>query len=153
MTKKISQLSTADALSGLELFETVQNGVSKKTTASALATLAGNTTPQYVSVDTTGSTITLDMVNLAERMFLGSANITSNRIWALANSSNAVIIRSVIFYTNANKVHTFPSTFKMSDALWDSSAHTWTNIDAGTYEMTAVYNGTSWIMKILGPYS
>lgn len=109
--------------------------------------------PIYVDVSTASGTITLDFGNETERRYKGSANITAARAWALDNDDNAVLIPSILFQTNAGVVHTFPAEFKMSNALWDSSAKTWTPLDAGRYEGSACFDGTNWWLKIEGPYN
>lgn len=100
------------------------------------------------TVDSTGSTITLDMDSRAERNFLASANIGAPKTWALANTTNSFKILSFIFTVTGLFAQTMPSNFKMSDARWDSSGKTWTPADSGQYNAKAVFDGTSWLLII-----
>jgi len=106
------------------------------------------------TVNTAGATITLDMNNQFERMFKGSANIGAVKTWVLSNDINAIFIPSVKFVMTTTNIQSFPADFKMSsfDANWNSSTKEWTPSDVGTYEMTAAFDGSNWIMKISGPF-
>lgn len=108
--------------------------------------------PRFIEVDTTDPVIILNMRNLAERMFNGSDNITADCGWQLSNDDNAVKIPSLRFSTDAGVVHTFPANFRMNNGLWIPADKTWTPDFAGEYEAAATYNGTTWILKIEGPY-
>lgn len=105
-------------------------------------------------VSTAGGVITLDMNSQAERMFRGSANIGAIKTWALANDANAVFIPSAKFVMTTTNIQTFPAAFKMAtfDANWNNATKQWTPPDVGTYEMSATFDGTNWLMKIQGPY-
>ena len=105
-------------------------------------------------VSTTGGTITLDMNNQSERMFRGSADIGAIKTWALSNHTPSIFIPSVKFTMTTTDDQTFPSTFKMVifDANWNDSTKKWSPPAVGTYEMSATFDGTNWLMKIQGPY-
>ena len=105
-------------------------------------------------VSTAGGTITLDMNAQAERMFRGSASIGAVKTWALSNDTNAIFIPSVKFVMTTTDDQTFPAAFKMStfDANWNDGTKKWTPPDVGTYEISATFDGTNWLMKIQGPY-
>jgi len=105
-------------------------------------------------VSTTGGTITLDMNNQSERMFRGSANIGAIKTWALSNNTPSIFIPSVKFTMTTTDDQTFPSTFKMVifDANWNDSTKKWSPPAVGTYEMSATFDGTNWLMKIQGPH-
>lgn len=107
-----------------------------------------------VIVSTAGSAITLDMNNQAQRMFKGSASIGAIKTWILANETAAIFIPSVKFTMTTTDDQTFPSTFKMVtfDPNWNDSTKKWTPPSTGTYEMSATFDGTNWLMKIQGPY-
>lgn len=107
-----------------------------------------------VIVSTAGGTITLDMNSQAQRMFKGSASIAAVKTWALSNDLIAIFIPSVKFTMTTTDDQTFPSNFKMVsfDANWNDSTKKWTPPDVGTYEMSATFDGTNWLMKIQGPY-
>lgn len=104
--------------------------------------------------NTAGGVITLDMNAQPERMFRGSADITSPKTWALGNVSSALLIPSVKFTIGIVHPQTFPIIFKMAsfDANWNSASKVWTPPDVGTYEMSAAFDGVNWLMKIQGPY-
>ena len=105
-------------------------------------------------VSTTGGIITLDMNNQSERMFRGSANIGAIKTWALSNNTPSIFIPSVKFTMTTTDDQTFPSTFKMVifDANWNDATKKWSPPAMGTYEMSATFDGTNWLMKIQGPY-
>lgn len=108
------------------------------------------------TVDTTGSTLTLDMDSRAERIFKGSASIAAPKTWALSNSANALCIPSFIFALTGLHIQTMPTNFKMSDARWDSVAKTWTPMDTGQYNAKAYFDGSSWLLTIdqnSGPFT
>lgn len=106
------------------------------------------------TVSTAGGTITLDMNSQAERMFKGSASIGAPKTWALSNTAEAIFIPSAKFVMTTLDLQTFPASFKMStfDANWNPSTNVWTPPDVGTYDMSATFDGTNWLMKIQGPY-
>ena len=108
-------------------------------------------------VDTTGATITLDMDTRRMRSFYGSDVVDGNRTISFDNAGVALVVPSFRFEVDDLHVFTFPGNTKMSDALWDSSAKTWTPMDIGEYEMQATYDALSptgtWFVKIFGPFN
>ena len=107
-----------------------------------------------LSVVTTTAPIVIDMNSLEEVMFVGSSNIGSAKTWSITNVGLALLIPSLKFTITTLDIQTFPSNFKMSDARWDTVAHTWTPLDTGTYEFSLSYDGTEWLMTCLGgPYT
>jgi len=107
-----------------------------------------------LSVVTTTAPIVIDMNSLEEVMFVGSSNIGSAKTWSITNVGLALLIPSLKFTMTTLDIQTFPSNFKMSDARWDTVAHTWTPLDTGTYEFSLSYDGTEWLMTCLGgPYT
>lgn len=107
-----------------------------------------------VVVSTAGGTITLDMNSQSSRMFNGSASIGAPKTWALSNASIAIFIPSAKFVMTTLDLQTFPASFKMAtfEANWNPATKVWTPPDVGTYEMSATFDGTNWLMKIQGPY-
>lgn len=107
-----------------------------------------------VTVSTASGTITLNLNNQTERMFKGSANIGAVKTWALSNDASGLFIPSVRFTMTTTDDQTFPAAFKMAtfDANWNNATKKWTPPDVGTYEMSATFDGTNWLMKIQGPY-
>lgn len=98
--------------------------------------------------------IQLDLNNLAEATFVGSASIGAPKTWSMFNVGSAILIPSLKFTVTTLDIQTFPPTFRMSDARWDAVAHTWTPLDLGTYEFRISYDGTNWFMTCLGgPYT
>jgi hypothetical protein len=105
------------------------------------------------TVTTTGGTITLDAKNGMEVIFEGSASIGAVKTWAFANETAAQWLK-ILFTISAVAVQTFPPTVKMANTLmeWDSSAFTWTPNVPGIYEAELTKMGSSWLMKINGPF-
>jgi hypothetical protein len=115
-----------------------------------------NTNVDQGVVATASSTLTLDMSDFAQRIFKGDATITGPKTWALSNSTNALSIPSFVFTLSGLHAQTMPSNFKMSDARWNSSTKVWTPLDAGQYNASLVYDGSSWLLTIdqnSGPFS
>jgi hypothetical protein len=115
-----------------------------------------NTNVDQGTVDTSVATMTLDMNSFAQRIFKGSATITGPKTWALSNITNALNIPSFIFTLSGLHAQTMPSNFKMSDARWNSGTKVWTPLDAGQYNATLVFDGSSWLLTIdqnSGPFS
>jgi hypothetical protein len=100
--------------------------------------------------DTTVTTIVLNANNLSEIMFAGSASIGAPKTWSIINTSTTLLIPSLKFTMTTLDTQTFPSNFKMSDARWVSSSHTWTPFDTGTYEFSLSFDGTNWTMTCIG---
>lgn len=100
------------------------------------------------TVSTGSGTITLDFESFVWRLFIGSASFATPKTIALDNSSNAVVFTALLNITNVAAVLTFPSTFKMSDARWDSTGKTFQPLDTGIYKITAEYDGTNWFADV-----
>lgn len=107
---------------------------------------------QHVDVDTTGAVITLDFGNDVQVSFTGSNVIDGNRSVILSNDGDAL---QLFFDFDLDAPHSiqFPANFRMSDALWDAVTHTWTSLDAGRFQASALFDGTLWNMTIAGPFS
>lgn len=105
-----------------------------------------------LQVDTSGSTPSLNMASLIERLFYGSVNITGLKTWSIANGTNArrFQLNFVISgLTPGGSTHdqTFPATFKSSDGRW-LSGQRWRPIEDGEYEASAsTYDGVNWIIS------
>lgn len=103
-------------------------------------------------VDTSGSTITLNIGSQIQRIFTPSANFSGAKTWALSNDSNGLRIEFSFNLTGLG-VQTFPSNFVMSDARWNTSTQEWTPLDTGEYLAKATFNGTNWRLTIEGPFT
>ena len=101
-----------------------------------------------VIVDTSGGTLHIDMLKLQQLSFVESAQISGNKIIAFDNTDRAKIIHFFRFSLDAPRVLSFPMNTRMSDARWDNTTQQWTALDAGSYEMTATYDGSHWYVKM-----
>lgn len=105
------------------------------------------------TVSTSGGTISFDLLSLREALFTGSAAIGAIKTWAFVNDLNA---RRMFFRFNINGIYsqTLPANVKMQSFVgeWDDSAKTWTPAVTGDYEAELSYNGTTWYMKMYGPF-
>lgn len=103
------------------------------------------------SVSTIPDPIVLNMAGAAQKNFVGSADITEAKTWQLANAARGQQF-FLNFVLDGLYAQTFPANFVMSDALWDDATKTWTPFDAGEYQAQAIYNGTNWVLSIVGVY-
>jgi hypothetical protein len=105
------------------------------------------------TVSTSGGTISFDLLSLREALFTGSAAIGAIKTWAFVNDLNS---RRMFFRFNINGIYsqTMPANVKMQSFVgeWDDSAKTWTPAVTGDYEAEMSYNGTTWYMKMYGPF-
>jgi hypothetical protein len=99
---------------------------------------------------TTGGTITLDLNNQFQRMFVGSSTFATPKTMAVSNTTNVRVFDFHFEVTNIAATMTLPSGWLMSDANF--GAHVWTPPATGKFEMTATYDGTNWKVKIAGPF-
>lgn len=149
----ILQKPTATALDGSEYLYLVQGGLDKKGTVTQIQTFIGAGIRQ-ASVNTSGTTITLDLLSYVEAMFTGDSSIGAGKTIAFDNSSNGRRI-NFFFTLTDNYAFVFPSTVKMQNWVgeWDPSTYTWTpSGGAGAYRAELLYNGTNWLMNIYGPH-
>jgi len=103
------------------------------------------------SVSTISDPMVLNFAGSNQKNFVGSADILAAKTWELANAGNAQEFK-FNFVLDAAYAQTMPNNFVMSDALWDDATKTWTPFDAGEYQASAVYNGTHWVLSIVGVY-
>jgi hypothetical protein len=117
-----------------------------------LGNIGGGSSLQHVEADTSGAVITLNFGNDVQVSFSGSDVIDGNRSVALSNNASAL---QMFFEFELDAPHSiaFPANFRMSDALWDALTHTWTSLDAGRFQASAIFDGTLWNMQIVGPFS
>lgn len=101
---------------------------------------------------TAGGTITLDMNSQIQRMHVGSASFSTPKTIALSNTTNSLVFNFVFTITDVAAVLTLPADFKMSDVLQFDGTD-WTPLSTGEYEMAGSFDGTSWLVKIAGPYN
>jgi len=106
-----------------------------------------------VSSSTAGGTITLDMNNQVQRVHVGSASFAGSKTLALSNASNALIFGFHFTVTNVAATLVCPASFTMSSVDWNSGSDTWTPPATGDYEMTGMFDGTSWRVNVAGPYN
>lgn len=104
--------------------------------------------PEFISVSTSGATITLDLDSDRLKNFKGSAAIGAAKAIAFDNVGGAAVIPSFRFTLSGAYALTFPSNVKMSDVRWNSGTKVWTPLDAGDYEARMTYDGTNWYVTI-----
>jgi hypothetical protein len=98
-------------------------------------------------LDTSGA-IVMNMENLKQKMFLGSAAIAGIKTWTITNAVNA--LKFTVFFTlTGTPVQTLPANFKGNDGGLVGGV--WTPAAAGDYVMTGEFNGTNWHIRIDGP--
>lgn len=114
-----------------------------------------NLTAEYIidsaTPSTAGSTITLDMNNQIQRLFVGSASFSTPKTLAISNATNALVFNFHFQITNIAATLTLPSGWLMSDALFASNV--WTPVTTGLYELGGSFDGTNWKIKIMGPFN
>jgi hypothetical protein len=101
-------------------------------------------------VSVTGSTVTLDMANATQKLFVGSATVSANKTIALSNASAALVFNLKLLITGAVNL-TMPSTFKMADTRWNSGTKilTLTGVTNTRFELSATYDNVNleWALK------
>ena len=114
-----------------------------------IATSAGDPLTS-VQADVSGSTVTLDMANAVQKMFVGSAAVSSNKTIALANNTAALVLNLKLLVTGAVSL-TLPSNFKMADSRWNSGTKilTLTGSTSTRFELSATYDNVNleWALK------
>lgn len=100
------------------------------------------------TASTAGGTITLDFDSEDQRIFVGSASFATPKTIALADATNAKKLDLIFTVTNVAAALTFPAAFIMSDVRWNTSTQEWEPVDTGTYKLTAIFDGTNWVMDI-----
>ena len=102
-------------------------------------------------VSTSGSTITLDMALKTARQFIGSAVIATPKSIVTSNDTNANVYDFHFEISNIAGVLTFDDSI-MADLNWNVATKEWTPPSIGKYEGGATWDGTSWKLKINGPF-
>ncbi len=112
----------------------------------------GGSTLTLTQVNTAINPLVLNMGGEVVRDFVGNAVIAAPKTWSLSNDTDALEFK---FNFEISGLHamTMPADFIMSDALWNDATKKWQPLDIGTYQASAAFNGTNWILSIVGPYT
>lgn len=130
---------------------TVALGTSTITGALPVANLTAKYILDSATPSTAGGTITLDMNSQIQRLHVGSASFASAKVIALSNTTNSLVFSFSFTVTNVAAVLTMPASFVMSTPDWNGTD--WVPPSTGQYEMGGTYDGTVWIVKIVGPFN
>lgn len=103
-----------------------------------------------LSVDTSGSTITLAFSSSPQKNFKGSASFAVPKTIAHSGDTNAARHTFSFEITNVAAVLTLPNTYLMSDVRFDGDD--WMPDQVGKFKLIADYDGTNWIAEMHGPY-
>lgn len=149
----VSKLTGSGTVSGL-----TAGSAATLTTARNINGVSFNGSAAINTIDsstpsTTGGTITLDLNNQVERVFVGSATFAGSKTLAMSNvGSNGVAFNFVFEITNVAATVIVPSNFYLSDGNYSSG--TWTPSATGKYMMGGRYDSVNsiWYITILGPY-
>jgi hypothetical protein len=102
------------------------------------------------SLDTSGA-IVMNMENLKQKMFLGSAPISTDKTWSMINKVNALKFTDFVEFVGT-PVQTFPDDWVMNDSGWELAGEKkWTPGGAGKYKIKGEFDGTEWQIEIFGP--
>lgn len=104
-----------------------------------------------VTASTAGSTITLDMNNQTQRVFVGSASFSGPKTVAMSNDSNGIALAFTVQVTNVAAVLTMPSSWVMSSVNFNGTD--WTPPNTGYFKFAGHSDGTNWFINVAGPYS
>lgn len=141
--------SASPALTGTPTAPTAAGGTNTTQLATTAFVLAAQLSS--VSSSTAGGTITLDMNSLIQRMHIGSASFAGPKTLAMSNVTNSLLFNFIFEITNVAAILTVPADWLMSDLAFDGT--TWTPPQIGKYELGGSWDGTSWYVKIQGPFS
>jgi hypothetical protein len=111
---------------------------------------------ERVSLDVSGSTVTINMADLPERVHVGNGNIGSDKEFVFSNASNLVRETTFITVSGSTRNITLPA-----NVLTDVSRWTWSKpstqfiwaADPGTYRLQWTSDGTNIHLDISGHYS
>jgi hypothetical protein len=140
------------ALDGSEFLYLVKGGKDYKVTIEQVQAYSSGF--YSANVNTTLSTITLDLQGYKDVLLTGSADIGVGKTIAFSNASNGKRL-TFLFTLTGNYAFVFPNTVKMQNWVgdWDSDTYTWTPVSgAGAYRAEFFYNGINWLMNIYGAY-
>lgn len=143
----LSGVTQVTDLQGADLILIIRNGLAK------LAPLLVNPL-ERVTVSVAGGTITMNMASVPEKVFVGSADISANRILAFTNETQA--IRATLFITvSGTRQITMPSNVKRDPSMWTwlSAGPLLWEAPAGTYKLVFTKDGTSWLLDIYNGYT
>ena len=106
-----------------------------------------------LTVDVSSSTPTINLINLIEAKLNASATINANKTFSLSNASN-VFQFTFIFTLTASLWLQWPTNFKMSDALWNSTTKRWQPEQGGTYLAVIEADGAGgFLLTISNPFT
>lgn len=131
---------------------TVNLGTSTVSGALPVANLTAKYILDEATPSTASGTVTLDMNSQIQRMFVGSATFATSKTIALSNTTNALVFNFHFEVTNVAGTLVYPVGFLMADSNYNSGTRTWTPPSTGKYELGGSYDGTSWKIKIAGPF-
>lgn len=107
-----------------------------------------------VTVSVSGSTITMNMANTPERVFVGSAAIGANKTLEFTNTTGACRATLHIEITGAARNLIMPAGVVRDPSLWTWSTGPLTlTLDPGKYVLVFNYDGTEWKVEISGVYT
>lgn len=108
-----------------------------------------------IQVDTTGSVITLDMLNRVRLAFKGSAVIAGNKSVVITNDTPSEEVKNFRFQTDAaGREFIFESDVKMQnwDGNWTDATKKWISPAAGLFDLAANHINNVWTVRIFGPF-
>lgn len=139
-------------ISAATLVSTVDDDIQMPTGESgdkaiSVGQIKGHSRSTLITVDPT-SAVVLNFDSEAEPVFKLNATIGAIKTWSFTNATNAIRFDGS-FTISGLYAQTFPASVKMNTApLWDSVAKTWTPLEAGTYRISGVWDGTNWFITI-----
>ncbi len=119
-----------------------------------IGTMAASMDLEIVSTSTSGN-IDLNMASLTQRAFEGTVAIAANKTWSFSNVTNAIQIPFFKFTVSVADVEQqMPLNVKMLqfEGNWDDGTKIWTPTEIGDYLAEGSYDGTTWYLKIYGPF-
>lgn len=135
--------------------QTVETAYVAETVASIVAQSTeggsggGGSSLTEVTVDESGSPVTLNMNGNQEQLFVGTPAISAPVTIQMTNVTSALRF-TYFFNLSGLSALTLPSNFILNDARWNNGTKVWTPLDTGNYKMVGTYDGTNWWVEITG---
>ena len=106
------------------------------------------------SIDTSGATPTLNLYSLSDNVLVASALITSSKTFTIGNADHVARFEFLFTVNSSLPPLIFPSSVKMPlfYSTWNNGTKTWTPDQEGAYKMIFSYDGTYYLVEVVGPY-
>jgi len=96
-----------------------------------------------------GTPLLLNLKNRISTIVTVLPGINAANTWQLQNDANSLEFY-IIFEIAALGAQTFPADWQVTNLIGNWDGADWTPLDLGKYQAHGIYDGTNWVVEIIG---